>query len=96
MMNKWNINKVEGRPTKFGTGAHITLPKDWLEKDVVVVTKDIWVVGITTKMIPTTESRISSAGFQLVDGAAIGFGVGYLYLSRSSSAPTYDRLPKPR
>jgi putative transposon-encoded protein len=42
MMNKWNINKVEGKPTKFGTGAHITLPKDWLEKDVVVVTKDTW------------------------------------------------------
>jgi putative transposon-encoded protein len=35
MMNK-------GKPTKFGTGAHITLPKDWLEKDVVVVTKDTW------------------------------------------------------
>ncbi|HXP48309.1 MAG TPA: FUN14 domain-containing protein [Bacteroidia bacterium] len=29
-------------------------------------------------MIPTTESLISSAGFPLVGGGAIGFGVGYL------------------
>ena len=41
-MNRWNINKVEGKPTRFGTGAHITLPKDWLDVNVVVVTKDTW------------------------------------------------------
>jgi putative transposon-encoded protein len=29
---KWNINKVEAKATKFGTGAHITLPKTWLKK----------------------------------------------------------------
>jgi uncharacterized membrane protein (Fun14 family) len=34
--------------------------------------------GITTKMIPATESLISSAGFPLVGGGGIGFGVGYL------------------
>jgi uncharacterized membrane protein (Fun14 family) len=33
--------------------------------------------GITTKMIHT-ESLISSAGFPLVGGGVIGFGLGYL------------------
>jgi hypothetical protein len=41
-MNRWNISKVEGKPTKFGTGAHICLPLSWLKKDVVIVTKDTW------------------------------------------------------
>ena len=33
-MNRWNINKVEGKPARFGTGAHITLPKDWLDLNI--------------------------------------------------------------
>ncbi len=42
-MNKWDIKiKVEGKPTKFGTGCHICLPSAWLKKDVVIVTKDMW------------------------------------------------------
>ena len=40
--SKWDINKVEAKATKFGTGAHITLPKTWLKKVVVAVTKDTW------------------------------------------------------
>jgi hypothetical protein len=45
MTNKRDItiNKVEGRPTKFGKGgAHICLPIRWLETDVVVVSKATW------------------------------------------------------
>jgi uncharacterized membrane protein (Fun14 family) len=34
--------------------------------------------GSPAEMIPTTETLISSAGFPLVGGGAIGFGVGYL------------------
>jgi len=41
---KWDINKVEAMATKFGTGAHITLPKTWLKKIVVAVTKDTLVM----------------------------------------------------
>ena len=41
-MNKWDIKTVEGKPTKFGTGAHITLPKEWLKKTVVVILKEYW------------------------------------------------------
>jgi len=40
--NKWDvtINKVEGKPSKFGRGgAHICVPKEWLKKIVVVVRK---------------------------------------------------------
>jgi hypothetical protein len=40
--SKWDINKVEAKATKFGTGSHITLPKTWLKKVVVAVTKDTW------------------------------------------------------
>ncbi|MGC2570187.1 MAG: DUF2080 family transposase-associated protein [Candidatus Nitrosopolaris sp.] len=40
--SKWDINKVEATAVKFGTGAHITLPKTWLKKMVVAVTKDTW------------------------------------------------------
>jgi len=39
--SKWNINEVEAKATKFGTGAHITLPKTW-KKMVIAVTKDAW------------------------------------------------------
>jgi putative transposon-encoded protein len=42
MVNKRDItiNKVEGTPSKFGTGgAHICVPKEWLKETVVVVTK---------------------------------------------------------
>jgi len=35
------INKVEVK-AQFETGAHIPLPKTWLEKTVVAVTKDTW------------------------------------------------------
>ena len=43
--SEWDItvNKVEGRPSKFGkSGAHICVPSSWLKKTVVVVTKDTW------------------------------------------------------
>jgi len=40
--SKWNINKVEAKSTKSGTGAHIMLPKTWWKKIVVAVTKDTW------------------------------------------------------
>ena len=44
MRSKWDyhINKVEGKPSKFGTGAHVILPKEWLKKVVVTVTKETW------------------------------------------------------
>jgi len=34
---KRNIQSVEGVVTKYGTGAHIVLPKEWLGKMVRVV-----------------------------------------------------------
>ena len=43
--SKWDItiNKIEGKPSKFGrSGAHICLPKEWLKETVVVVTKKTW------------------------------------------------------
>lgn len=43
--SKWDItiNKVEGKPSKFGKGgAHICVPSAWLKKTLVVVTKDTW------------------------------------------------------
>jgi putative transposon-encoded protein len=39
------INKVEGRPSKFGTGgAHICVPKEWLKskKTLVVIPKETY------------------------------------------------------
>ena len=32
-----NIQSVEGEVTKYGTGAHIVLPKDWIGSVVRVV-----------------------------------------------------------
>ena len=43
--SKWDItiNKVEGKPSRFGkSGAHICVPQAWLKKTVVVVTKETW------------------------------------------------------
>ena len=43
--SKWDItiNKIEGKPSKFGKGgAHICVPQAWLKKTVFVVTKDTW------------------------------------------------------
>ncbi len=43
--SKWDItiNKVEGKPSRFGkSDAHICLPKSWLKETVVVVTKRTW------------------------------------------------------
>jgi hypothetical protein len=43
--SKWDvtIDKVEGKPSKFGKGgAHICLPREWLKETVVVVTKKTW------------------------------------------------------
>jgi putative transposon-encoded protein len=34
---KRNIQSVEGEVTKYGTGAHIVLPKEWLGTMVRVV-----------------------------------------------------------
>jgi putative transposon-encoded protein len=34
---KRNIQSVEGEVTKYGTGAHIVLPKEWLGSIVRVV-----------------------------------------------------------
>jgi len=44
-IKKWDIStptKVEGKPTKFGTSCHVILPKEWLKKVVVTVTKETW------------------------------------------------------
>lgn len=44
-MTNWDItiNKIEGKPSKFGKGgAHICVPSMWLRKTLVVVTKDTW------------------------------------------------------
>jgi len=43
--SKWDIiiNKVEGKPSRFGkSGAHICVPQARLKKTVVVVTKETW------------------------------------------------------
>jgi hypothetical protein len=43
--SKWDItiNKIEGKPSKFGKGgAHICVPQAWLKRTVVVVTKETW------------------------------------------------------
>jgi len=37
-----NAYEVEGKPTKFGTSCHVILPKEWLKKVVVTVTKETW------------------------------------------------------
>jgi putative transposon-encoded protein len=45
LRSKWDIvtpTKVEGKPTKFGTSCHVILPKEWLKKVVVTVTKETW------------------------------------------------------
>jgi hypothetical protein len=55
--SKWDvtINKVEGKPSKFGKGgAHICLPREWLKETVVVVTKKD-VGGVTAKMTSRDE-----------------------------------------
>jgi hypothetical protein len=43
--SKWDItiNKIEGKPSKFGkSGVHICVPREWLKEVVVVVTKKTW------------------------------------------------------
>ena len=43
--SKWDItiNKVEGKPSRFGkSGAHICVPQAWLKMTVVVVPKEEW------------------------------------------------------
>ena len=45
--SKWDItiNKVEGKPSKFGKGgAHICVPAEWLElkKTLVVIPKETY------------------------------------------------------
>ena len=47
--SKWNINKVEAKATKFGTGTHITLPKTWLKKRSGC-SNQRYVGGITAEM----------------------------------------------
>jgi putative transposon-encoded protein len=37
---KRNIQSVEGEVTKYGTGAHLVLPKEWLGRTVRVVLKE--------------------------------------------------------
>lgn len=36
--NKWEVKTVEGKPTKFGTGAHI---KEWLHETVIAMPKEL-------------------------------------------------------
>ncbi|MFZ0895467.1 MAG: DUF2080 family transposase-associated protein [Candidatus Nitrosopolaris sp.] len=38
---KRNIQSVEGEVTKYGTGAHLVLPKEWLGRTVRVVLTNI-------------------------------------------------------
>jgi len=40
--SKWDINKVESKATKFGTGAHIITPGSWAGKIVVAMLKSKW------------------------------------------------------
>jgi putative transposon-encoded protein len=45
LRSKWDIStptKEEGKPTKFGTSCDVILPKEWLNKVVVTVTKEKW------------------------------------------------------
>jgi putative transposon-encoded protein len=43
------ITKVAAYATPFGTGAHIVLPKEWLRKRIIAVTKDRWALLNKTK-----------------------------------------------
>jgi putative transposon-encoded protein len=45
LRSKWDVvtpTKVEGKPSAFGTSCHVILPKAWLKKVVVTVTKETW------------------------------------------------------
>jgi hypothetical protein len=39
MKNKWDINKIEGKATAFGTGLHIIIPRSWAGKTIVAMLK---------------------------------------------------------
>jgi len=43
--SKWDITeptKIEGKPSTFGTSCHVILPRAWLKKTVITVTKETW------------------------------------------------------
>jgi len=47
--SKWDVSvptKVEGKPTPFGSSCHVILPKPWLKKVVVSVTKETWEAAV--------------------------------------------------
>jgi hypothetical protein len=42
MKSKWDINKIESKAVRFGTGSHITTPASWTEKTVIAMLKTKW------------------------------------------------------
>jgi hypothetical protein len=42
MKSKWDINKIESKAVKFGTGSHITTPASWTGKTVIAMLKTKW------------------------------------------------------
>ena len=42
MKSKWDINKIESKAVRFGTGSHITTPASWTGKAVIAMLKTKW------------------------------------------------------
>jgi hypothetical protein len=42
MKKKWDINKIESKGVRFGTGAHIVIPVSWAGKAVIAMLKSKW------------------------------------------------------
>ena len=40
--SEWDINKVETKAVKFGTGAHIVIPASWAGKTIIAMLKSKW------------------------------------------------------
>jgi phosphate starvation-inducible protein PhoH len=42
MKSKWDINNIESKAVRFGTGSHITAPAAWTGKTVIAMLKTKW------------------------------------------------------
>jgi hypothetical protein len=40
--SKWDINKIEAKAVKFGTGSHIITPGGWTGKTVISMLETKW------------------------------------------------------
>jgi len=42
MKSKWDINKIETKAMRFGTGSHLITPAAWAGKTVIAMLKSKW------------------------------------------------------